>query len=148
MSTAFTAALPLIEELKSHLNKLKSVTDEIAKAKDSAQQNENVAKQSQASVAEVIGAAKRMVTAQEGLVERLSQQQQAGLGEQELLLRAHAEELSNKTSEQTARQLDGLKQAATSTQVLIDSVLLPKNWTVLAGFVKQIVGWLKVGVLA
>ncbi len=64
-----------------------------------------------------------MVTAQEGLVEKLSQQQQAGLGEQELLLRVHAEELSNKTAELTSRQLDGLKQAATAAQGLIDNLL-------------------------
>ena len=123
MSTAFTAALPLLERLKEELDKLDRATKEIAKAKDGAEKNQAVAVQSQATATAAIGAAKQMVKAQEGLIERLGQQQLAGLGEQELLLRVHAEEITKLTSDQIGRHLDSLKQAATAAQGLIDRLI-------------------------
>lgn len=116
MSTAFTAALPLLEKLKTELAKLDTATKEIAKAHDSAKQNQQAAKQA-------VSAAGQVAATQQELVESLARQHQASLSEQELILRAHAEDLTERTVQQTARQLEGIKKAAESAQELIDNLL-------------------------
>ncbi|MFD1469879.1 hypothetical protein ACFQ48_16745 [Hymenobacter caeli] len=123
MSTAFTAALPLLEELKENLNRLKTATDEIEKAKQSAGEHQQAAGQLQRAADEAVRAAKQAAVSQEKLVDQLGQQHQKSLGEQELLLREHVENLSLQAGEQIGRQLDGVKQSATKVQELIDRLL-------------------------
>ena len=116
MSTAFTAALPLLEELKEKLGKLDTATKEIEKAHTNSQQNQQAA-------ADAVDASKRVVEAQQGLIEHLGQQQQAGLGEQANLLLTHLDDLTQRTGSETTRQLDSLKQAGTAVQEVINKVL-------------------------
>ena len=116
MSTAFAASLPLIEQLKEELGKLKTATERIEQDKANAAQNALAAK-------EAVSAAGKWTVAYDQLVGSLAKQHQASLNEQELLLRTHATDLAHQTADQTARQLDGLKQAATKAQTLIDQLL-------------------------
>jgi hypothetical protein len=123
MSTAFTAALPLLEELKENLNRLKTATDEIEKAKQSAGKHQLAAEQQKDAAAAAVRAAQQVASAQETLIDRLGQQQQKSLGEQELLLLEHAESLAQQTGEQISRKLDSVNQSAAKVQVLIDKLL-------------------------
>lgn len=116
MSTAFTAALPLLEELKEKLSKLDTATKEIEKAHTNSQQNRQAA-------ADAVDASKRVIEAQQGLIEHLGQQQQAGLGEQANLLLTHLDDLTQRTGSETTRQLASLKQAGTAVQEVINKVL-------------------------
>lgn len=115
MSTAFTAALPLLEKLKGELDKLDKATTEIEKAQKSAKQNQQASK-------DIIAASKRVTEAQEGLIERLAQQHRGSLSEQETLLQLHLDDFTKQTSSEAARQLDNLKQAGTSVLSLIDKL--------------------------
>jgi hypothetical protein len=116
MSTAFTAALPLLEELKEKLSKLDTATREIEKAHQSSQQNKQAA-------SDAVDASKHVVEAQRRLVEQLGQQHQVSLGEQTNLLQTHLDDLTQRTSSETTRQLDSLKQAGTDVQEVINKVL-------------------------
>lgn len=116
MSTAFTAALPLLEELKEKLGKLDSATKEIEKAHQTSQQNQQAA-------TDAVDASRHVVDAQRELVEQLGQQHQASLGEQTNLLQTHLDEITQRTGTETARQLDSLKQAGTEVQEVINKVL-------------------------
>ena len=116
MSTAFTAALPLLEKLKGELDKLDKATTEIEKAHQSAKQNQQSAKNT-------VEASKRVVEAQAGLVEELAQQHQKSLGEQEALLQVHLDDITKRTGDETTRQLDSLKQAGTAAQDVINRLL-------------------------
>jgi len=116
MSTAFTAALPLLEKLKGELDKLDKATTEIEKAHQSSKQNQQSAKNT-------VEASKRVVEAQEGLVEQLAQQHQKSLEEQEALLQVHLDEITKRTGDETTRQLDSLKQAGTAAQDVINRLL-------------------------
>ena len=116
MSTVFTAALPLLEELKEKLGKLDTATREVEKAHQNSQQNKQAA-------ADAVEASKRVVEAQQSLVEQLGQQHQASQGEQTNLLQTHLDDLTQRTSSETTRQLDGLKQAGADVQGVINKVL-------------------------
>lgn len=116
MSTAFTAALPLLEELKEKLGKLDTATREIEKAHKNSQQNQQAA-------SDAVGASKQVVEAQRELVEQLGQQHQASLGKQTSLLQTHLDDLTQRTSSETTRQLDSLKQAGVDVQEVINKVL-------------------------
>ncbi|UOQ50678.1 hypothetical protein [Hymenobacter cellulosivorans] len=116
MSTAFTAALPLLEELKEKLGKLDSATKEIEKAHQNSQQNQQAA-------TDAVDASRHVVEAQRELVEQLGQQHQASLGEQANLLRAHLDDLVQRTGNEATRQLDSLRQAGTDVQEVINKVL-------------------------
>lgn len=136
MSTAFTAALPLLEELKENLNRLKTATDEIAKAGQSAEQHKQAATLQKEVADAAVRATQQAATSQEKLLDRLGEQHQKSLGEQELLLHEHAQNLSQQTTEQIGRQLDGVKQSAGKVQELIDR-LLTEQPTRLAAIEKQ-----------
>jgi hypothetical protein len=123
MSTAFTAALPLLEELKENLNKLKSATDEINKAGQSAEEHKQAATQQRNAADAAVRAAQQAAASQEQLLDRLGEQHQKSLSEQELLLHEHAQNLSQQTTEQIGRQLDGVKQSGVKVQELIDRLL-------------------------
>ena len=116
MSTAFTAALPLLEELKEKLGKLDTATKEIEKAHNNSQQNQQAA-------SDAVDASKHVVEAQRELIEQLGQQHQASLGEQMVLLQTHLDDLTQRTGSETTRQLDSLKQAGTDVQEVINKVL-------------------------
>lgn len=116
MSTAFTAALPLLEELKEKLSKLDTATKEIEKAHNNSQQNQQAA-------SDAVDASKHVVEAQRELVEQLGQQHQASLVEQTNLLQTHLDDLTQRTGSETTRQLGSLKQAGTDVQEVINKVL-------------------------
>lgn len=116
MSTAFTAALPLLEELKEKLGKLDTATREIEKARQSSQQNQQAA-------TEAVNASKYMVEAQRELVAQLGHQHQASLGEQTHLLQTHLDDITQRTGSETTQQLESLKQAGTAVQEVINKLL-------------------------
>ena len=116
MSTAFTAALPLLEKLKKELDKLDTATKEIAKDREGAALNKQTADAA-------MQAANAMERTQRELVANLDKQHRTSLGEQELLLRTHAADLTAQTADQITRQLAGLHEAAGNAQRLIDKLL-------------------------
>ncbi|OUJ69947.1 SPOR domain-containing protein [Hymenobacter crusticola] len=116
MSTAFTAALPLLEELKIKLGNLDTATKEIEKAHQNSQQNQQAA-------TDAVNASKHVVEAQRELVAHLGHQYQISLSEQTNLLQTHLDDLTQRTGNETTHQLNSLKQAGTAVQEVINKVL-------------------------
>ena len=124
MSTAFTAALPLLEELKENLNRLKTATDEIEKAKQSAGEHQQAAKQLQKATDEAVRTATRVALSQEKLIDQLGLQHRTSLNEQDLLLREHTKDLSDQVGEQLTKGLVSVKKAAADTQEVLNELPL------------------------
>ncbi|MBU6122295.1 hypothetical protein [Hymenobacter siberiensis] len=95
---------------------MSSRSKEIEKAHKNSQQNQQAA-------SDAVDASKHVVEAQRELVEQLGQQHQASLGEQTNLLQTHLDDLTQRTSSETTRQLGSLKQAGTDVQEVINKVL-------------------------